>query len=220
MTDDDMAMLTEMRERWAQKRTEDERKIQQGLAKRFAILLAGKAHNTDQARWPAQEAVAAFATLDIAPLVPILDSVRIERPGSDGYSIKPTNVRLNLLDFFKLLGSGWLALTGEWGDPVRVFAAFLILCSDLLLRFRVELSRHAAAVIWTMWQKRNPSTNDVDDAGLLEAVNDLLQRYGDSPMSDKEYQACITFLLQIQTIKRADDDRWRICESVTVDYRY
>lgn len=212
-------MLEAIHERWLQDKAAKEKKMREGLAKRFAILMEAGAHNTAEVRQAAQEAVATFATFDMTPLAPILDSVQIQTPGSEGYSIKLNNVRLNLTDFMKLIGSGWLALSGEWGKPLRVIVAFLILWSDLKTRIRVHLSKQDAAVIWTMWQKRNPS-NEVEAEGLLDAVNQTLRRYGEEPMSESGYQASITHLLRIQTIERTEADRWRICESVTVNYLY
>jgi len=130
-------------------------------------------------REKASEVVQHFAKVD-APEGPSLDTTYTTTAASytsagglKGMTgTKPGNIRFNMGKLYMAIAEGvFNSVGGVLTMPWLLFVAALILWGRLYAAATIQYPENEAAVLRTMWQRRDPKTRTVADAGLFEAVN-------------------------------------------------
>lgn len=138
-----------------------------------------------------------------------------------GKSTKAGNIALNMRSLVEAIANGAFAAVSSYQIPWLAPFAFILLWNSLWRSAQVELSENDAALIWTMWVHRDRSNNEIAEDGLLDKLNEHLDKYSRSPVSGKDLEDSLKALEQIQSIKRSkgNPSNWWLCEWIKPAYR-
>ena len=138
-----------------------------------------------------------------------------------GKSTKAGNIVLNIRKLVEAVASGAFAAVSAYQVPWLGIFGFILLWNSLWSSAQVELTENDAAVIWTMWVHRDRKNNEISDEGLLNKVNDHLEKYDRASMTQKDMEFSIRHLEDIKSIKRSKKNPkdWWLCEWIAPSYR-
>ena len=113
-----------------------------------------------------------------------------------------------------------LTVVGAVAIPWTAPLAALVIWDTLWSNFKADLSEREAAIIWTMWVRRDRD-DCISDSGLLDLVNTELEIYGRGAISKQELHDSLETLINMGCIKRSKSDgsKWWLREWVRVSYR-
>ena len=156
-----------------------------------------------------------------APEEPPMEFMTLDSIRRRGRSLKPGNIILNAKALFAKVIEGTLVLRGAVLpkiDSLSLILAFLIILASIFELASLEIGELEAAVLWTMWLKRD-DRNCVRSASLRAQVNSQLSKFGKSPISQTELMSVRAKLQQMGCIKYLKvTDEWRCVERVTNSY--
>jgi hypothetical protein len=145
-----------------------------------------------------------------------LDSLR-----RGGRSFKPGNIFVNAKAIFGKAVEGTLIVRGALipkTDYISLSLTFLMILKSILELTRLKIGELEAAVLWTMWLKRD-DRNCVSSGSLLALVNSQLVTFGKSQISQTELVSVLTNLQQMGCISHLEpSDEWRCVERITNSY--
>lgn len=138
-----------------------------------------------------------------------------------GKSTKAGNIVLNIRKLVEAIASGAFTIVGAFQVPWLGIFGLILLWNSLWSSTQVDLSENDAAVIWTMWVHRDRKNNEISDEGLLEKVNDHLQKYDRALITQKDMEFSISRIEKIKSIKRSkiNPKNWWLCEWIAPAYR-
>lgn len=127
---------------------------------------------------------------------------------NSGRSIKPGNIRLNIKDLIDSIPSMVeLAISIATEIPILQVCAALNLWKSLREIITVEISKEQAFVIVSLWKNCDSKHRISIDKGL-KAVNALLKKYGEIPISNTKYNQLLDSLESIQCIEIENGVIW------------
>jgi len=133
----------------------------------------------------------------------------------NGSSIKPGNIWLNwkqvLIEGSEIILSIAWAVAVPWLVPL----AGLVVCNRIWSLLRVPITERHAAVIWTMWLKRDKENSITDDA-VLDTVNIELSKFNRLKMNQDELTIILKDLEGMKCIEKTEGYKWRLRELVRV----
>jgi len=134
-----------------------------------------------------------------------------------GESVKPGNLLLDMRKLFTKTASSVLTVTGAIALPWAIPLAALVVWDAFWSTLKVEVSEREAAVLWTMWLKRDDD-NCVSNQGLLAEVNQELARDGRTPITAKDLTVTLNNLHRLGTIEPAKSkaNTWWLREQANV----
>jgi hypothetical protein len=133
-------------------------------------------------------------------------------------STKPGNIRLNLRKLITAAAGGALAVAGAIHPPWMIVLAAIVVWDSVWSCAEVPLSETEAAIVWTMW-KNSDDRHTIPREGLLDLVNQHLNRYGRGSIGQEQFQESLRNLERIQCIESSNDSHWWLREWVSVNYR-
>ncbi len=139
------------------------------------------------------------------------------RPGGigDGSSIKPGNIWLNWKQVLIEGSESILSIAGAVAVPWLVPLAGLVVCNRIWSVLHIKITERHAAVIWTMWLKRDKGNSITDDA-VLDTVNIELSKFNRIKMSQDELTIILKDLEGMKCIEKTEGNKWRLRELVRV----
>ncbi len=116
-----------------------------------------------------------------------------------GSSRKAGNIRFNMRKLVKSCPEIILSVSGGLTHPFLLVLTGLVLWKTYWKDLReIKLSEKHAAVIWTMWNNRDPKTNNIEDSEIYPLLEEELKKYNIAPMKEKDLNP---ILLELQRIK-------------------
>jgi hypothetical protein len=137
------------------------------------------------------------------------------RPGGigDGSSIKPGNIWLNWKQVLIEGSESILSIAGAVTVPWLVPLAGLVVCNRIWSVLRIPITERHAAVIWTMWIKRDKENSIKDDA-VLDSVNIELSKFNRLKMNHDELTIILKDLEGMKCIEKKTGNKWWLRERV------
>ncbi|MCD7928614.1 MAG: hypothetical protein LUF86_00450 [Clostridiales bacterium] len=134
-----------------------------------------------------------------------MDPLRNYRGGS---SIKPGNISLNMRKLVESVPDVITIGAGMASDhPIIIVCGALSICRKLRNIATVKVEKEQAFVIVALWKNCNPDHSISPENGF-EVTNKLLNRYGESEITNIKYNHIIDSLEKMQCIELEDNAIW------------
>jgi hypothetical protein len=133
----------------------------------------------------------------------------------DGSSIKPGNIWLNWKQVLIEGSESILSIAGAVAVPWLVPFAGLVVCNRIWSVLHIKITERHAAVIWTMWLKRDKENSIKNDA-VLDSVNIELSKFNRLKMNHEELNILLKDLEGMKCIEKTGENKWRLRELVRV----
>ena len=185
--------------------------------------IAGVQRDEAELKKVAAEVIGNFAEVDPPEKEDLFNiGLIVLNPGGrgGGRSLKPGNVRLNMLKLMHAVAGGVASVVTAINTPWLAPFVAVRTWHDLRASVDVTITERDAAVLWTMWKHRDGS-NYVAEDGLLNAVDSEMAAHGHQSISQIELDDSLATLSKISTIARATSlkGNWWLREWIQVKYR-
>ncbi len=150
----------------------------------------------------------------------MMEAIVMSPGGGRAKSIKPGNIRFDLLGLFDALATGSQALrTMDQADRYTVILIAIRLVATLKSLATISLSENEATVYWTLFTEQDDGV--VATEGLLVKVNKDRGDHGYSPLSELEMCCCLERLTRIGAVRESGKEgtAWTVLESLRIIWK-
>lgn len=149
----------------------------------------------------------------------ISELITMEKGGrGGGISRRLVNVKLNFKKLVTFSAEAILGIVGTLTNPILLVLAGIVLLDKFSSLIEYKYSEEYAAVIWTMWTYRDPTTNLIEHEKIFPLLQGELEKYKMSPMDKRD---CYHIIRKLETkyhcierVKKESIYYWKLKESV------